>query len=106
MGSDGRTSTSSSSDHPVDRSGVHREPRYYVGSSMQNPSLATSPEGPTPRPPTLHFGDSLEGSSGTPSTCGGERPSPTERGLPPLPSRSDRYRIFFTSDSRRRQENT
>ncbi|XP_069996529.1 uncharacterized protein [Penaeus vannamei] len=82
--SDGRTSTSSSSDLPVDRIGAPREPRYYVGL----PAHARSPATP-------------EGSSGTPSTSGGERPSPTERGLPPLPSRSDRYRIYFTTERRR-----
>ncbi|XP_042885260.1 nascent polypeptide-associated complex subunit alpha, muscle-specific form-like isoform X2 [Penaeus japonicus] len=83
--SDGRTSTSSSSDLPVDRI-VAREPRYYVGIPAH--AHARSPATP-------------EGSSGTPSTSGGERPSPTERGLPPLPSRSDRYRIYFTTERRR-----
>ncbi|XP_066977462.1 uncharacterized protein [Macrobrachium rosenbergii] len=99
--SDGRTSTSSSSDLPVDRCVAPREPRYYVGIPPPVIRSPATPEGPGRGPPGLHFaGDSVEGSSGT-STCGGDRPSPTERGLPPLPSRSDRYRIYFTTDRRR-----
>ncbi|XP_069190684.1 uncharacterized protein [Procambarus clarkii] len=99
--SDGRTSTSSSSDLPVDRCLAPREPRYYVGVPPPITRSPSTPEGHGP--PGLHFGDSIEGSSGA-STCGGERPSPTERGLPPLPSRSDRYRIYFTTERRRGAE--
>ncbi|XP_069947827.1 uncharacterized protein [Cherax quadricarinatus] len=99
--SDGRTSTSSSSDLPVDRCLAPREPRYYVGVPPPINRSPNTPEGPGRGPPGLQYGgDSIEGSSGA-STCGGERPSPTERGLPPLPSRSDRYRIYFTTERRR-----
>ncbi|XP_042204031.1 mucin-5AC-like isoform X2 [Homarus americanus] len=102
--SDGRTSTSSSSDLPVDRCLAPREPRYYVGVPPPITRSPSTPDGPGRGPPGLQFGgDSIEGSSGT-STCGGERPSPTERGLPPLPSRSDRYRIYFTTERRRGAE--
>ncbi|KAK7072967.1 hypothetical protein SK128_009697 [Halocaridina rubra] len=102
--SDGRTSTSSSSDLPVDRCVAPREPRYYVGIPPPVTRSPVTPEGPGRGPPGIHFGgDSIEGSSGT-STCGADRPSPTDRGLPPLPSRSDRYRIYFTTDRRRGAE--
>ncbi|XP_063840528.1 uncharacterized protein LOC135089161 isoform X2 [Scylla paramamosain] len=98
--SDGRTSTSSSSDLPVDRCLAPREPRYYVGVPPPSTRSPITPDGPLRGPPGLFGGDSVEGSSGA-STCGGERPSPTERGLPPLPSRSDRYRIYFSTERRR-----
>lgn len=102
--SDGRTSTSSSSDLPVDRVLAPREPRYYVGVPPPPTRSPITPEGPMRggggHVGLIYGGDSVEGSSGA-STCGGERPSPTERGLPPLPSRSDRYRIYFSTERRR-----
>lgn len=95
--SDGRTSTSSSSDLPVDRGLAPREARYYVGVPPPITRSPSTPDAPGRGPPGLHFGgDSMEGSSGTSTS--------TERGLPPLPSRSDRYRIYFTTERRRGAE--
>ena len=61
--------------------------RYYVGSGVRQPSVRTS-----------STSDDYENVYYVGGQQQGRPPTPQERGLPPLPSRSDRFRIYFSSE--------
>ena len=70
--------------------------RYYVGSSGGDVPL-------TPRLSSVRTSSTSDDYEnvyyvGGQGNYSGRPPTPQERGLPPLPSRSDRFRIYFSSE--------